>query len=413
MNSLNCRWIVVGLCALLAWPVHAQSTADSDADIAAWIAFTEELKTAGTDFLRQHRQPAEIDRAEGPLYLAQQLAYVVNAVMARKDEAFPLLRVSATNISKWGLDGADAKYTGAALNSQGVYRLSGRLGDAKVIAIQAVRSQPTFAAFDSLGGGDLAADANGDFAVMISRERPRGWRGPWLPLHEQTTNLLVREYFNDWQSERPSTMMLERVDAVVKRAPLTLAATAATLDQVADEFDSRVRMWMPWLQKTRSGPPNQLHNLSPSGQGLKTNVYGEGWFKIAPDQALIIELDDPRAALWSFQLGNLWWESIDYINGTGSINGHQAVANEDGRYRLVIALEDPGVPNWLNPAGHPQGMIMYRFQHSKAAAVPTVRLASLARLREELPRDTAAVTPAQRSAEIGVRRAHAHRRWAP
>lgn len=394
---------------LLAQP----PAADEEADIAAWNAFADELKKTGANFLRQYRQPDEIDRAEGPLYLAQQLAYVVSAVMAERDRAFPLLRLSATNIHKWGLDGADAKYTGAALDSAGVYRLSGRLGSAKLIAIQSAQSTPRFAAFASLSGADLARDAQGRFEVMIARERPQGWNGPWLRLDAASTHLLVREYFNDWDAEQPSEMMLARVDPAPARPTPTLPDTAATLAQMAAQFDIRTRMWMPWLARTRSAEPNRLQVLPQTGQGLKNNVYGEGWYSIGPDQALIIELSDPDADLWSFQLGNLWWESIDYINGTGSINGHQAVPDRDGRYRLVIALEDPGVPNWLNPAGHRQGFIMYRFQNSASAAVPTARLISRAQLADALPADTARITPAQRQAQIEARRAHALKRWAP
>ena len=410
---MRCRSVWAALLLVSCTVLAAPPPADEEADIAAWNAFADELKKTGADFLRQYRQPDEVGRAEGPLYLAQQLAYVVSAVMAERDRAFPLLRLSATNIHKWGLDGADAKYTGAALDSSGVYRLSGRLGSAKLIAIQAVQSTPRFAAFASLSGADLVKDAQGGFEVMIARERPPGWTGPWLRLDAATTHLLVREYFNDWDAEQPSEMTLARVDEASARPTPVLPDTAATLAQMTAQFDIRTRQWMPWLAKTRSAPPNRLQVLPQTGQGLKNNVYGEGWYDIGPDQALIIELSDPDADLWSFQLGNLWWESIDYINGTGSINGHQAVPDGDGRYRLVIALQDPGVPNWLNPAGHRQGFIMYRFQNSASAAVPTTRLVSLAQLAAALPADAVRITPAQRRAQIEARRAHALKRWAP
>ena len=403
----------VGVLAVLVGISQTQAETGDGRDIAAWNTFVDRLKEVGAEFLRDNRERDEIDQAKGPLYVAQQLAVTVSSVMAERDLAFPLLRVSATNIHKWGLDGADAKYTGAPLDSEGVYRLSGHLGSARLIAIQAVQTEPVFAAFASLSGTELDVDARGEFTVMIARQRPQGWSGPWLEMDARTTNLTVREYFYDWDSEQPSDMRLVRVDKVSGAAPLTHADSAAVLDRFVDRFDARLQAWLPWLERTRSEPANQLRQLQHTGQGLKNNIYGEGWFDLDPGQALIIELDAPSADMWSFQLGNLWWESIDYINGTGSLNGHQAVAGSDGRYRLIIALEDPGVPNWLNPAEHSRGMIMYRFQNSEPALVPATRLVRLAQLGSVLPADTPTVTPAQRRAEIERRRMHGAVRWAP
>ena len=60
--------------------------------------------------------------------------------------------------------------------------------------------------------------------------------------------------------------------------------------------------------------------------------------------------------------------------------GFQAVKSSDGRYRLVIALEVPGVPNWLDPAGHAEGVIIYRYQNAPAEnPVPVARVVPIAK----------------------------------
>ena len=166
---------------------------------------------------------------------------------------------------------------------------------------------------------------------------------------------------------------------------------------------------MAWCRTARwSG-----RSSSAGGQGLADNLYGTGWFALEPDEVLLIELDPPDALLWSFQLGNFWWESRDYVNRTGSLNGDQAVASSDGRYRIVIAAEDPGVPNWLVTAGHPEGAILYRYQQARNNPRPSVRVLSRADLAGALPADTPRVTPEQRGESIARRRAHAAERWAP
>ena len=101
------------------------------------------------------------------------------------------------------------------------------------------------------------------------------------------------------------------------------------------------------------------------------------------------------------------------MNRTGSLNGDQTAASSDGRYRIVIAHEDPGVPHWLDTGGHPEGFILYRYQQARNNPRPSVRVLSRADLAGALPADTPRVTPEQRRKSIAERRAHAALRWAP
>jgi hypothetical protein len=401
--------------ALLLLPLGAFAAPADEvpAEIAAWNAFCDSLKESGAEILRRWPQQREIDRAEGALFLAQQLAVSVERVLAALDPSFPLLRLGATDIEGWGFDGADAKYLGAPLVGSGTYRLHGTLGNARLIAVQAVSMGPPYEAFGSLSAEGLAADADGRFEVMLSPERPEGWQGPWLRTDAKASDLLAREYFGDWAKELPSTMILERVDAAGPAPPMTLARSEQLLGAMAATFAGRTPTWQPMVQQIRDDLRNTLTPGSNTGQGLADNFYGNGWFDLEPGQALIVELDAPDALLWSFQLGNSWWESLDYVSRTGSLNGDQAVASSDGRYRIVIAAEDPGVPNWLDTGGHSEGAILFRYQRASNNPTPTARVVSLSELRDALPADTPSVSPEQRAEEIAVRRAHAARRWAP
>jgi hypothetical protein len=388
-------------------------TAAQQADLDAWNAFCEQLKQNGARVIGAHPQSHEIDRGEGLMYLAQQLSIAVDETLYSRDQALPLLRLGATTIRKGGLDGADAKYIQASLVSDGVYRLRGKLGNPALIALQVSQTAPQYVAFASLANAELEPDANGNIALMIARERPPGWSGPWLPMDPAVDKLYIREYFNDWETEQPSRYTLERVDANTAPAPLNLTGARQLLGGINSEFATRTSLWATMAEGARKGLVNQLRQNPPSDQALKNNIYGQGWFKLKPDQALLIELEKPDALMWSFQLGNFWWESLDYINATGSLNGRQAVAGSDGRYRLIISAKDPGVPNWLDTSGHPEGMIMFRYQNAKTSPTPTMKLVSFNQLGELLPKDTARITPAQRQAELDSRRRHAGLRWMP
>ncbi len=382
-------------------------------EIETWNAFCDAIKQSGAQILERYPQSHEIDRAEGPLFLAQQLGLAIEQTRAARDRAFPLLRIGATDLNKGGVDGADAKYLGAPIVGSGTYRLHGTLGNARLIAIQTVAMGPPYEAFGSLSASDLAADAEGGFEVMLAPHRPDGWEGPWLATGGKATNLLLREYFGDWASETPSTMMLQRVDPAEPAPALTLVASHELLQRAAASFAGRAPTWQPMVTQTRKKLRNRLAPTANTGQGLADNFYGQGWFALEPGQVLLIELDAPDALLWSFQIGNFWWESLDYVSRTGSLNGDQAVASSDGRYRIVIAAEDPGVPNWLDTAGHPEGAILYRYQQAKNNPTAVARLVALEQLRAELPADTPSVSAEQRAREIAARQAHAARRWAP
>ena len=52
-----------------------------------------------------------------------------------------------------------------------------------------------------------------------------------------------------------------------------------------------------------------------------------------------------------FQLGSLWYISLDYINHQTSLNGTQAQADPDGKIRIVVADQSPGVTNWIETPG--------------------------------------------------------------
>jgi hypothetical protein len=85
----------------------------------------------------------------------------------------------------------------------------------------------------------------------------------------------------------------------------------------------------------------------------------------------------------------------------------------DGKFRAVIALTDPGVPNWLDPAGYKEGGIYGRWFDCDTNPTPIIKRVKLTALREHLPSDTAVVTPEQRAEElrIRVRACQRRRRW--
>jgi hypothetical protein len=78
--------------------------------------------------------------------------------------------------------------------------------------------------------------------------------------------------------------------------------------------------------------------------------------------------------------------------------------------RLVIAHRDPGVPNWLDASGHPEGMIQYRYVWARSRPEPRLRLVPFAAVREALPPGHPRVSPEERRRTLAAREAHLRRR---
>ena len=104
---------------------------------------------------------------------------------------------------------------------------------------------------------------------------------------------------------------------------------------------------------------------------------------------------------------------IDWLNRQGSLNGGQARLDADGRFRAVIAHDDPGVPNWLDPGGWSEGAIMLRWTEASSGPEPTLRAVPLTALRDHLPADTPTVDADARQESLRARRrgVQLRRRW--
>ena len=78
-----------------------------------------------------------------------------------------------------------------------------------------------------------------------------------------------------------------------------------------------------------------------------------------------------------------------------------------------MSLLDPGVPNWLDPAGFKEGTIYGRWYDCDPNPMPVIKRVPLAELRKHLPADTPAVTPQERAEKLRARvgAAQRRRRW--
>ena len=70
-------------------------------------------------------------------------------------------------------------------------------------------------------------------------------------------------------------------------------------------------------------------------------------------------------------------ESLDFRHHRIHTNKHLARNEPDGSVRLVVAHEDPGLPNWIETAGHASGTMCFRWVRADAHPVPRTRVLKL------------------------------------
>jgi hypothetical protein len=226
-------------------------------------------------------------------------------------------------------------------------------------------------------------------------------------LQPAANRLLLRLVSSDWGRERDPTLAIERLDRPPERPRPSAADLEQRLRSLAPAAAALPLMFVDHVARLREeGYVNRLKllDLSQIG-GVGGQSYYEGAYELADDEALLIETRVPAGcAYYSIILGNEIHETTDWYNNQSSLNDSQAKPDKDGVLRLVVSARDPSVPNWLDTAGYPRGLVQARWTGCAAPPATVVRKAPLADVRRLLPPDTPVVTPAQRDAAIRARR---------
>lgn len=315
----------------------------------------------------------------------------------------------------------DFVYATATIDGAGSYRISGERGDGLFVLLDVVagglgvmdRLGPSLGAIDL---DTLAIGPDGAFDLLLSAERPADWAGDWRPLDPAARTLTLRQASYYWGEGRNGRFAIERVDRPIAPRRRTPAEVAERLVALA-EFPRRYAgLWLGFLEAQRAkGLWNRLECDDWAGRGgVEGQYYHQGLFRLGEGEALILESELPgQVRYWNVQLSDPVWNTIDWVNRQGSLNGGQARIDGDGRFRAVVAVDDPGVPNWLDPGGWREGAIMLRWTEASSNPEPRLSVVSAGAVRDHLPPDTPVVTAAERQESLRRRRrgAQLRRRW--
>ena len=400
-------------------PAKAQPVAPAapPVRVQAWDNFVDGIRDLPTRMLAKlpvtMQQDPQVQQEIARLALATVSMTGLDMIGSDADHpAFVPVGNFAINVAE---PNPDTIYRAARITPGGTYRISGRRGNLRMINLGQSGPLPIETGFVPGKGArafhdmnTLKVDRDGRYEVILSPERPAGYKGDWWKLEPGASRLALRLVSSDWSKERDPTVSIERLDQPVSRQRVAAEVLARNLEMTA-KLGSFMAMWfVDRVEQLRSeGYVNKLKMVDiASIGGLAGQVYYEGAYELAEDEALLIEVRAPTVCEYrSLILTNEIFETADWLNNQSSLNDSQAKADSDGMLRIVVSAKDPGVPNWLDTAGNPRGAVQGRWTNCNAQPTPTVRKVPVAQVRGLLPAATPTVTPEQRERIIRERRA--------
>lgn len=368
----------------------------TEADVAAnrvvsgraWDEFCDTLKAAGASLNFPGAPRDAFNQAEGYRYLSRLARGGLMAFVEYADPRAPVLHRVAHETVKLGADNPDNYYQTAALRGDFDYRISGRRNTIKYLSFG------TQAGHYGQGGGmpptgyieaaEIETDADGRFELTVS-STPQEQN--WLPMQPDTGTLIVRQTFLDRDNEVPADLHIERINCAPEErrpAPLTPEQIDSGLKSASTLVAGASLLFAKWardFKKHSNSLPMFDPDVSLAAGGDPNIVYYHSHWAIAEDEALVIEAMPPVCEHWNFQLNNYWMESLDYRYHTIHTNKHLAHYEDDGSIRLVVTHDDPGLPNWLDTAGHTSGTMCFRWIRAERHPQPGARLVKRADLR--------------------------------
>jgi hypothetical protein len=354
-------------------------------DGTTWEEFCDGLKAAGAVVLSEGSPEDPLDRAEGWRYLTRLTRAALETFVEFSDPAVPEFRRTASETIKMGLDNPDNVYLNAQVRGTWDYRIRGRRGSVHYLGFgtQAGNYGAT-GSLDTTGyleAKDMEIAPDGTFEIIASsREHP----GNWLPMKPETRMIQIRQTRLDHAAEELAQVTIERIDEPGRARNLDPERFDRMLQGVTAFVRGCSTLFHDWAKGFQKHT-NELPRFDPDtafAAGGDPNIaYYHSYWKLAPDEALVIDATPPECDYWNFQLTNHWLESLDYRSFKIHVNKHTAVYGDDGSVQVVVAHEDPGHPNWLNTCGHAQGGMCWRWIRAKEHPQPRTRVVKLESLR--------------------------------
>lgn len=357
-------------------------------------------------------------RADGGRYFSEiALQQLQRQVFADPD--FPVFRTQYPESAHTGLVNPDNLYESTPIRPGVEYLIRGTRGTTADLVFQVYEANPgvegSLRGISTLSASDLKIESDGSFEIHVG---PREREGNWLATDEKAGLLLVRWSHSDWANERAGRAEVIRIGAEGEPSPNHDASRVArSIRKAGEAIPDAGSFWLDFVGRIRFflGENTVGATRQTGDQGLEGQVSAMGRFVLEEDEALVLSVPKTSARYQGVQLGNEWFDALEWANRQTSLSAGQAHRASDGRYYYVISAQDPGVPNWLDTTGLRRGLFFLRFQGLSQAIpkedLPKAELVNVKDLRRLLPADTPVVDAAMRQGQLAARQQQLRRRY--
>lgn len=317
------------------------------------------------------------------------LAHAIEAAMRLHLEADPAhprwVRFVDPQLKLLG-DNPDALYYSTPVDPKFTYRIKGNIHNAAYTSftVEAGTTNGNLSKHLLATLNDTQFDIAPDGSYELIAGGPKRNRN-WLDLGKDAGSITTRHYF-EWETSAAADPLLNipltitNMEDQGPAAPLDDAAIAAGWRRVST-FLRGVTLGMPLNNFSIMPPfmsrefnrfplPNQKIGNRGVGFGAADNTYLGAYFKLAPDEALVMRGRFPKCRFANVVLFNRFAQTFDYTTRRVSLNRKQTRYEPDGSFRMIIAARNPGVKNWLDTEGQETGQILWRFQLAEEQIEP-------------------------------------------
>ena len=374
---------------------------------ASWDDFCDQLKGASDLVFRDTTPAHNLDRAKGFRLLARNIALALQFNMENIDPDFPELQHYFDPLRKQGGDNTDALYVGSPINGSDTYRITGTRGNARYFAVTVLEDGNTpwgGAVVGNLIDSDIHVEDDGSFEILVS---PDEHSGNWIKTTPGSWRVTFRQFFADWENEEPMVARIDRVGPAKTKIETSVELVREGLRESASWVRESTFYWADMIDKWQVQPNTFLSYRQLDDNAIDATPGGEPlicYWQLPKDEVLILRVRPPQANYWAIEFGSYWWESMDYRYRLCSTNCHHATLEDDGSLIVVVAHEDPGVPNWLDPSGHMEGYITLRWIGADSYPTPDCQQIKTQQLASNLPVGVKTISHGERLEQLAERR---------
>lgn len=365
----------------------------------------------------------DADRAFGYKVILGINKWITDRYFLGFDRIRPRFIKFGDEFSQWGFSNPDNGYWIAEIAGDQEYVVRGHRGSATDIVIETRTGigrkmdnthSRTIAAIDA---GSLLVEPDGTFEVRIGGA---GGHGNHLPTGPEAEVVFVRQVFADWDNEAVGPFWIENVRTDCAQAPVpTPEAVTTQLNDLADYLSFLCKFNTKQAGEFAAAMP--LNDFLVPGQKLDVKSAGGmspgqinlmSKFELPADKVMVVTFEPPEARYLGFSVSHPYWFCpLDFENRQTSLNVRQARPSADGKVRLFVCGEEPGLWNWIDCQRMQTGLMAFRCQGLTGAFTkPEVEIVNRVDLLALFPNEDR-IPPAERLEVIARRRAAVHRRY--